>query len=157
MSGIARFGLLFMAVLFAYSASVQLDDIDWYFWLPLYTSASLISLLHTVAMTKATRRAAILTSLCGMILLVKVVVEAYQEHERNRLRALLSLDMEKRVVREKLGSSLVVLGMWLQLGMLGGNSVEPKRLPTVAMWLFIVASSGLCAAYFFPWQRNSQE
>lgn len=47
----------------------------------------------------------------GVLLLVKVVAEDYADG----VSGLLSLDMRERVVREKLGSGLVVLSMTLQL------------------------------------------
>lgn len=47
----------------------------------------------------------------GVLLLAKVTVEDYVDG----VSGLLSLDMRERVVREKLGSGLVVLSMTMQL------------------------------------------
>eukprot|EP00250_Pteridium_aquilinum_P005413 c15504_g1_i2 orf=265-705(-) len=118
MVGASQLGCFFMAGLFAYSASVQLDDIDWYFWLPFYSSASLISLTHGVANARYPLWA-LLNFFFGLLLFIKVVLEAAA------MGAILSLDMNERVVREKLGSLLVILAMVLQLQtMLNGKAAK---------------------------------
>ncbi|KAA8547296.1 hypothetical protein F0562_003840 [Nyssa sinensis] len=38
-----------MASLFAFSASVQFNDSDWYFWFPLYATASVVNLVNWVS------------------------------------------------------------------------------------------------------------
>ncbi|MCO5564158.1 hypothetical protein L7F22_017814 [Adiantum nelumboides] len=97
-----------MAALFAYSASVQLDDVDWYWWLPFYTSASVISFAHGLVDTKYPLWA-LLNLFFGLLLFIKVILEA------EPIGAIWSLDMNERVVREKLGSFLVMAAMALQL------------------------------------------
>ncbi|KAG6508563.1 hypothetical protein ZIOFF_033937 [Zingiber officinale] len=85
---------------------------DWYLWLPFYASASFVDLLYVgFAASRRLRQAASLVLWGGVLLLVKVVVEDYVDG----CSGLLSLDMRERVVREKLGSGLVVLSMSLQL------------------------------------------
>ncbi|KAF3338363.1 transmembrane protein 220 [Carex littledalei] len=111
-SRIFSFCSLLMSLLFAYSALVQLNDPDWYFWLPLYSSAFLVNLLK-VGMPSKKRTlilVAQLTLVGGNLLFVKVVIEALIS---GGLSAFWSMDMRERVVREKVGSGLVVLFMLL--------------------------------------------
>ncbi|KAJ8485820.1 hypothetical protein OPV22_018305 [Ensete ventricosum] len=100
-----------MSLLFAYSASVQLDDPDWYFWFPLYAFAFGINLLHCGFTSNSLSRSAMLVLCAGILLLAKVIVEGYVKG----VAGLWSLNMRERVVREKLGSGLVVVSMLLQL------------------------------------------
>ncbi|KAK1292632.1 hypothetical protein QJS10_CPB17g02584 [Acorus calamus] len=125
---------LLMASLFAYSASVQLNDPDWYFWFPLYGSATIVNLLHHN------------TSSRDRNALAKVVVEDYV----GGLAGFWSLDMSERVVREKLGSGLVVASMCLQLKA-SALAKEPSRekaertktLVDFGMVLLVAVSFGL--------------
>ncbi|URD99671.1 hypothetical protein MUK42_27413 [Musa troglodytarum] len=100
-----------MSLLFAYSASVQLDDPDWYFWFPLYAFAFGINLLHCGFTSNTLSRSAVSVLCAGILLLAKVIVEGYVKG----LAGLWSLNMRERVVREKLGSGLVVMSMLLHL------------------------------------------
>uniref|UniRef100_A0A1D1YV08 Transmembrane protein 220 n=1 Tax=Anthurium amnicola TaxID=1678845 RepID=A0A1D1YV08_9ARAE len=102
---------LLMGFLFAYSASVQLDDPDWYLWLPLYASASAINFLHIWLASRSMEMTASLTLLLGMVLFLKVSVEDYA----HGLAGFWSMDMSERVVREKLGSGLVAASMLIHL------------------------------------------
>ncbi|CAH8263261.1 unnamed protein product [Arabidopsis lyrata] len=105
---------LLMAFLFAYSASVQLNDPDWYFWFPLYTLSCVINLINCRRRISKSRRIKqmIGTALSlGLFLLVKVVVEDVITEKVG----VLSLDLTHRVVREKIGSGLVIASMVLQL------------------------------------------
>ncbi|KAI5072170.1 hypothetical protein GOP47_0012276 [Adiantum capillus-veneris] len=126
-----------MAALFAYSASVQLDDVDWYWWLPFYASASLISFAHGFAHARYLLWA-LLNMFFGLLLFIKVILEAAP------IGAMLSLDMNERVVREKLGSFLVIAAMALQLQTNGTAS----KLNALGIWIFIVTSIVLCTTYF---------
>lgn len=86
---------------------------DWYFWLPLYSSAFLVNLLKGIPSKKRTLNlVAQLTLVGGNLLFVKVVIEALIS---GGLSAFWSMDMRERVVREKVGSGLVVLSMLLHL------------------------------------------
>ncbi|KAL3715074.1 hypothetical protein ACJRO7_006897 [Eucalyptus globulus] len=103
---------LLMGLLFAYSASVQLDDPDWYFWLPLYSFACLVNLASPVFFaSKLVPSIGKLALWLGLFLFMKVVVEDY----RHEIAGFWSLDMRERVVREKFGSGLVVFSMFLHL------------------------------------------
>ena len=82
--------------------------VDWYFWLPLYASASIVSFMHTLAPKKYPLWT-ILTLLFGILLFFKVIIEAIE------MDALFSMDMQQRIVREKWGSFLVAYAMALQL------------------------------------------
>ncbi|KAL5715106.1 hypothetical protein ACHQM5_016981 [Ranunculus cassubicifolius] len=101
----------FMSALFAYSASVQLNDPDWYFWFPLYASACLVNFFHNTATSGRTKKMSRLAFWLGIFLFFKVVIEDYVDG----LAGFWSLDLEKRVVREKLGSGLVVISMLFHL------------------------------------------
>ncbi|KAH7352617.1 hypothetical protein KP509_19G054300 [Ceratopteris richardii] len=137
---VVKLGNLFMSFLFAYSASVQLNDTDWYFWFPFYSSASLISLIHGTE--KARYPLWSILNLCfGLLLLIKVIIEAAP------MTAILSLDMNERVVREKCGSFLVISTMGLQIqSMLNGK--ERERFNAIGICCIVLLSIGLCSKYF---------
>ncbi|KAL3695633.1 hypothetical protein R1sor_009709 [Riccia sorocarpa] len=101
-----------LAVVFAYSASVQLNDIDWYFWLPLYSLACFVCLATTTARFAALGRILSDTGLfCSSILFLKVVLEGCHQEGVISWKKFISLDMNQRLVREKLGSLLVCVSM----------------------------------------------
>ncbi|GAB4847092.1 hypothetical protein Ancab_026102 [Ancistrocladus abbreviatus] len=104
---------LLMASLFAVSASVQFNDTDWYFWLPLYACASFVHLLScwAVSSKRLIKHMAKLALWLGILLFIKVLVEDYA----GGISGFWSIDMRERVVREKLGSGLVFVSMILQL------------------------------------------
>ncbi|XP_042390702.1 uncharacterized protein LOC121981955 [Zingiber officinale] len=141
---------IIMSILFAYSASVQLNDPDWYLWLPFYASASFVDLLYVgFAASRRLRQAASLVLWGGVLLLVKVVVEDYVDG----CSGLLSLDMRERVVREKLGSGLVVLSMSLQLKVSSNEGeVEERqssaRLAQSGIVALVAVSIGLTLHFF---------
>ncbi|XP_074564117.1 uncharacterized protein LOC141820659 [Curcuma longa] len=129
---------IFMSILFAYSASVQLNDPDWYLWLPFYAFASGVDLLYVgFAASRRLRQVASLVLCGGVLLLVKVVVEDYVGGGGC---GLLSLDMRERVVREKLGSGLVVLSMSLQLKVSSDEGKVEERQSSARL-----AESGIVA------------
>ncbi|XP_059456439.1 uncharacterized protein LOC132186478 [Corylus avellana] len=103
-----------MAFLFAFSASVQLDDPDWYFWFPLYACACVVNMVNWVVSCSSRtqiRNIARMLLLLGILLFIKVVIEDFV----NGTAGFWSLDLSKRVVREKTGSGLVVISLILQL------------------------------------------
>ncbi|KAF6174332.1 hypothetical protein GIB67_040825 [Kingdonia uniflora] len=101
---------LLMSCLFAYSAAVQLNDPDWYLWIPLYTSASAVNLQFII--TISTRRKLAKFGFCvGLFLFFKVMIEQYYYVGSE----FWSLDLNERIVREKLGSGIVVISMFLHL------------------------------------------
>ncbi|KAF8008056.1 hypothetical protein BT93_K1895 [Corymbia citriodora subsp. variegata] len=109
---LSGFCSLLMGLLFAYSALVQLDDPDWFFWLPLYSFACLVNLTSLVFFTsKLVASIGKLVLWLGLFLFMKVVMEDY----RHEIAGFWSVDMRERVVREKFGSGLVVLSMFLHL------------------------------------------
>ncbi|KAF8047871.1 hypothetical protein N665_2794s0002 [Sinapis alba] len=110
---IYRASSLLMAFLFAYSASVQLNDSDWYLWFPLYALASAVNLINSRRICKSRRiRQMTRTALSlGLFLLVKVITEDVITEKVG----IMSLDLTHRVVREKIGSGLVIASMVLQL------------------------------------------
>ncbi|KAG6766874.1 hypothetical protein POTOM_028050 [Populus tomentosa] len=102
---------LLMAALFGYSASVQLNDPDWYFWLPLYACACAVNLVNWAISNTTIRQIAKVTLWFAALLFVKVVIEDYV----NGTAGFWSLDLSERVVREKTGSGLVLISMILHL------------------------------------------
>ncbi|XP_010417118.1 PREDICTED: uncharacterized protein LOC104702895 [Camelina sativa] len=128
-----RFCCLLMAFLFAYSASVQLNDPDWYFWFPLYTLACLINLINCkrrISKSRRIKQMMVRTALgLGLFLLVKVVAEDVITEKVG----VLSLDLTHRVVREKIGSGLVVASMVLQLQ---ASSTKPIDFGMLAIVIF---------------------
>ncbi|CAN6447980.1 unnamed protein product [Victoria cruziana] len=128
---------LLMATLFAYSASVQLDDPGsflssmnarrfgsfclllfsclwfsyWYLWFSLYAFAFAIHILQSIRIFGRSKWIAAINFCLALLLFLKVVYEAYASGGFNEVA---SLDMEKRVVREKLGAGLVLISMFFQ-------------------------------------------
>ncbi|CAN1814843.1 hypothetical protein LINPERHAP1_LOCUS27243 [Linum perenne] len=92
-----------MAALFAYSASVQLND-------PGASAVNLVGFTGLMSVNKI-RMVARLTFWGGQLLLWKVVVEDLVKGNVG----LWCLDLSERVVREKVGSLIVVLSMVLHL------------------------------------------
>ncbi|KAJ4762584.1 Transmembrane protein 220 [Rhynchospora pubera] len=142
---------LLMSLLFFYSALVQFNDPDWYFWLPLYSSAFLVNLLNMRIPTKSKTLTLVarLTLVGGNLLFVKVVIEALA---LSGFSAFWSINMRERVVREKVGSGLVVLSMLLHLKASSTTSTNQKKiskrnqvsaLPEAGMALLAVLSYGL--------------
>ncbi|KAG6767998.1 hypothetical protein POTOM_026893 [Populus tomentosa] len=68
---------LLMAALFGYSASVQLNDPDWYLWLPLYACACAVNLVNWAISNTTIRQIAKVTLWFAALLFVKVVIEDY--------------------------------------------------------------------------------
>ncbi|KAJ3697603.1 hypothetical protein LUZ61_001308 [Rhynchospora tenuis] len=147
---------LLMSLLFFYSALVQFNDPDWYFWLPLYSSAFLVNLLNMRIpwKSKALTLVAQLTLVGGNLLFVKVVIEALVS---SGFSAFWSMDMRERVVREKVGSGLVVLSMLLHLKTSATTSTNQAKfskrnqvlaLPEAGMALLAVLSYGLSIYVF---------
>lgn len=83
---------------------------DWYLWFPLYAMACLVNMVNGVPKVTKTAKIALLM---GIILFLKVVIEDVRFHQG--ITGLWSFDMRERLVREKLGSGLVILSMSLQL------------------------------------------
>ncbi|KAM0949969.1 hypothetical protein DsansV1_C05g0058451 [Dioscorea sansibarensis] len=132
-----------MGLLFAYSASVQLNDPDWYFWIPLYAIASIVNLLQR-KFNQVTRF--VLWS--GLLLFIRVMIEGHVYGLAN----LWSMDMRKRVVREKVGSGLVVASMTLHLK----ASQISKLFVTLGMAALMALSYGL-SLYFFVLAKDNMK
>jgi hypothetical protein len=88
--------------------------IDWYFGFPLYSSACLINLTNCIKRfktTKLNKPIATIALWIGILLYIKVVLEDFIYD----IAGFWSLDLSERVVREKIGSILVVISTILQL------------------------------------------
>ncbi|XP_021905142.1 uncharacterized protein LOC110820075 isoform X1 [Carica papaya] len=116
---------LLMASMFAYSASVQLNDPDWYFWFPLYAFASMVNLLNwKISYNIRIRHVANLALLLGIFLFFKILLEICSSG--TTIAGFLSLDLNQRLVREKTGSGLVVISMILHIKT-SSPSPNPKQ------------------------------
>jgi len=140
----------FMGILFAFSASVQLNDQDWYLWLPLYSLASAVNMMAVVNMNRArwSRDIVDITFWLGLTLFVKVVLEAcLWETNALKWREFLSLDMERKLVREKLGSGQVIISMWLHSkASLSSQNVRSRI--ELGMILLFAVNGCLCLLFF---------
>ncbi|ONH96702.1 hypothetical protein PRUPE_7G146700 [Prunus persica] len=103
---------LLMASLFGYSASVQLDDSDWYFWFSLYGGACVVNLVNWAISSKAIKHVAEGALWLGIFLFIRVIAESTLV---DGVSGFWSLDLSERVIREKIGSGLVIISMILQL------------------------------------------
>ncbi|XP_047319115.1 uncharacterized protein LOC124922430 [Impatiens glandulifera] len=147
---------LLMSALFAFSASVQLDDPDWYFWLPLYATASVINLVNAVftssMMMISMRQSVKITLWLGLFLLTKVLVEDYLKG----IAGFWSFDMRERVVREKFGSGLVIFSMVFCLQAFSSSSSSISCYPTKGMACLVGVSYGM-SFVFYGFQRKEMK
>ncbi|XP_042063409.1 uncharacterized protein LOC121807257 isoform X2 [Salvia splendens] len=101
---------LLMASLFGLSTCFQFNDPDWYFWIPLYASACFVNLLKFCKPNSPRIRKLAKLGLClGVFLFIKVGAEDLI----NGKCGIWCMNMRERVVRERLGSGLVVCSMFL--------------------------------------------
>ncbi|MCD7448849.1 hypothetical protein HAX54_046942 [Datura stramonium] len=134
---------LLMAFLFALSASFQFNDPDWYFWFPLYALACLVNMVN-VGLTKIIAKIA----LCmGTILFLKVVIEDARFHQG--ISGIWSFDMRERVVREKIGSGLVIFSMSLLLLQKGNpNNTTLSNHVEFGQSILVAIGYGLSLSFF---------
>ncbi|XP_050363148.1 uncharacterized protein LOC126782038 [Argentina anserina] len=135
-SKLFTFCSLLMAALFAYSASVQLNDPDWYFWFPLYAVACVVNLVNWAISSKRIKQFAEAALWLGMFLFIKVVAE-------NGTSGFWSVDLSERVIREKIGSGLVIISMVLQLM----ASLSPPEAPTQKMPRYVEYGMGILVGF----------
>ncbi|CAI0554026.1 unnamed protein product [Linum tenue] len=104
-----------MGALFAYSASVQLND----------PGACAVNLMNVAAATSnpVSRRIAEVTLWAALFLFCKVVVEDLA----TGTAGLWSLDLRERVVREKIGSGMVFVSMVLHFKAFPLPEAEGKK------------------------------
>lgn len=115
--------ILVFKIFFFYELSTRLCNFsfflcvsaDWYFWFPLYTLACVVNLINCkrrISKWRRIKQMMMRTALgLGLFLFVKVVAEDVITEKVG----VLSLDLTHRVVREKIGSALVIASMVLQL------------------------------------------
>ncbi|XP_059295223.1 uncharacterized protein LOC132048331 [Lycium ferocissimum] len=132
---------LLMAFLFALSAYFQFNDPDWYFWFPLYALACLVNIVN--GFTKIAR-----VALCmgGTILFLKVVTEDVRFHQG--ISGIWSFDMRERVVREKIGSGLVILSMSLLSQKGNPNNTKLSDHIEFGQSILVAIGYGLSSAFF---------
>ncbi|KAL3378525.1 hypothetical protein AABB24_004445 [Solanum stoloniferum] len=136
----SRCSSLLMAFLFALSASFQFNDPDWYFWFPLYALACLVNMVN--GFTKIAK----ITLLMGTILFLKVVIEDIWFHQG--ISGIWSFDMRERVVREKIGSGLVILSMSLLLQKENPNNTTLPNHVELGQSILVAIGYGLSFAFF---------
>lgn len=93
--------------------------LDWYLWIPLYSSATIVNSVNGASNLMAVRKLAKCTFWLGIIVFIKLGILDLQ----NGIVGLWSMDMRERAVREKLGSGLVIISMCLHL-----RKSTPKNL-----------------------------
>ncbi|KAJ8764522.1 hypothetical protein K2173_006262 [Erythroxylum novogranatense] len=137
---------ILMAALFAYSASVQLNDPDWYFWFPLYSCGGVVNLMNCKVSCTQIRRAALVTLWLGIFLFLKVVFEGFMISRSG----FWSLDLSKRLVREKTGSGLVVASMVLHLLSLHETThAMPRKNKELRSYSYISYGMAILACFSF--------
>ncbi|CAM6018597.1 unnamed protein product [Sphagnum balticum] len=140
-----RMCCLSMAGIFASSAFLQLNDVDWCLWLPLYAIAALVCLIHSFRFQSLSRGAAYVVLMAAVAKFVDNVVQNCQEKQKghwhlNWHQFIISHFMQKQQKWEMIGSLLVCLCMGLQLDASGGLFPSTK-------WLMIVSTGiALCTA-----------
>ncbi|XP_015890190.3 uncharacterized protein LOC107424829 [Ziziphus jujuba] len=137
---------LLMATLFAYSASVQLNDPDWYFWFPLYAGAFVVNLLNWIIPSSTISHVAAISLWLGIYLFIKVVVEDFM----NSISGFWSLDLSERVIREKVGSGLVVLSMILHLITSSSPRVFMHRINNKFPTKYVEFGKSMLLTYIVP-------
>ncbi|KAI5665847.1 hypothetical protein M9H77_15700 [Catharanthus roseus] len=142
-----------MAFLFALSASVQVNDPDWYFWFPLYACGCIVNLKDLLKKsTKIIRPMAKLALFLGIFLFIKVVFEDL----RDGVSGIWSVDMRERVVREKIGSGLVIGSMILQLNSPVGRGRKQKSAKYFEYGMAILVGIGYGLSFLF-YRRHHKE
>ncbi|XP_074294332.1 uncharacterized protein LOC141622172 [Silene latifolia] len=128
---------LLMAALFIISTSAQFDDPDWYFWIPLYAGAAYVNLMNLIgtSSSKITTNVGSIILASGEFLASKVILEHYSGESVSV--GILSMNMKERVVREKIGSVLVILCMILQVS----AGTEFNKDPAKKMRLDVASST----------------
>ncbi|KAL0430346.1 UNVERIFIED_CONTAM: hypothetical protein Sradi_0660600 [Sesamum radiatum] len=122
----------------------------WYFWIPLYVTASAVNLVNwEKPQDSRTRKTGRFAFWLGVLLFLKVSIQGLV-HERDGFWSL-DLDMRDRVVREKFGSGLVVISMFLYLDT-SSNSDHPTglrfRLAKYGMPILVGVAYGLSFVFF---------
>ncbi|KAL0461507.1 UNVERIFIED_CONTAM: hypothetical protein Slati_0038300 [Sesamum latifolium] len=135
-----------MALLFAVSACFQFNDPDWYLWIPLYVTASAVNLVNwEIPQDSRTRKTGRFGFWVGVLLFVKVSIQGFVDGREG----FWWMDMRYRVVREKFGSGLVVISMFLYLDT-SSNSDHPTRLRLAkyGMPILVGVAYGLSFVFF---------
>lgn len=91
---------------------------DCYFWIPLYAAACVVNLVNGVSKYKKIKRIARFAQWLGFFLLTKVIIEGFVQG----IAGFWSLDMREKLVREKIGSAIVISSMFLQLQASSGSN-----------------------------------
>ncbi|XP_022886754.1 uncharacterized protein LOC111402608 isoform X1 [Olea europaea var. sylvestris] len=155
-----RFCSMLMAFHFALSAYFQLNDpgqfqlfSDWYFWFPLYAVACVVNLVNGVKTEEKRRKMAKFAVWLGMFLFIKVIIEDFVDE----ITGFWSFDMRERVVREKLGSGLVVGSMLMQLESLA-RPPHPSCTQVAKLGMpILVGISYSLSLFFFVFQRREMK
>ncbi|PIN19609.1 hypothetical protein CDL12_07711 [Handroanthus impetiginosus] len=118
---------LLMASLFALSTCFQFNDPDWYFWIP----------------DCIIRNMAKFAFWLGLFLFFKVAIEGFVRGTEG----IWSLDMQERIVREKFGSELVIISMFLLLEN-SSNPNHPTHLTKYGTQILLAIAYGLSFGFF---------
>ncbi|KAL3525758.1 hypothetical protein ACH5RR_014130 [Cinchona calisaya] len=151
---------LLMASLFAISASFQFNDPDWFFWFPLYICGCIVNLVNGLSKfpMMRLRTLAKFSLWLGVFLFIKVAVEGAL---KGMVAGFWSLDMRERIVREKLGSGLVIGSMFLHLQKKpssrhqpNGQETEVAKLTKYGMPTLAVIRYGLSILFYLCHQKE---
>ncbi|KAL3636506.1 hypothetical protein CASFOL_018805 [Castilleja foliolosa] len=135
---------LSMAFLFGLSACFQFNDSDWYFWIPLYTTAFIVNLVKWAKKPNSRmRKMAKFAMWLGFFLFIKVSIEDLAVGRT--VAGLWSLNMRGRVVRERLGSGLVISSMFL---LLRNSNTSPAQITKYGAPILVGVAYGLSFLFF---------
>ncbi|KAG8367028.1 hypothetical protein BUALT_Bualt16G0029800 [Buddleja alternifolia] len=136
---------MLLASHFAVSASFQLNDPDWYFWIPLYASACVVNLVNwaKAISSRSIRKLAKFGFWIGVSLFIKVTIESLL-HGRDKFW---SIDMRDRIVRERFGSGLVICSMFLHLDS-SSDPNHPTRVTKYGVPVLVGIAYGLSFVFF---------
>eukprot|EP00850_Spirogloea_muscicola_P020406 SM000214S06800 [mRNA] locus=s214:123383:124214:- [translate_table: standard] len=164
-----------MALLFAYASYTQLNDSDWYIWLPLYAGAALMSVLEAAGLEDLGRQVALANlAICSLLPASSAAEAAIALHKAGAawptaILGSLGLSVDTEHGREHMG--LLVIGVWMSAQLLvpylrssstfspAGDAelVLPKggpdfssRFPLVGGLLVAFAGLVLLSAYVVP-------
>ncbi|KAK6152673.1 hypothetical protein DH2020_012312 [Rehmannia glutinosa] len=143
---------LLMATLFALSTCFQFDDSDWYFWIPLYATACIVNLVNWSKPNSRMRKLAKFAFWLGLFLFIKVSIEDFVKGTDG----FWSTDMKERIVREKFGSGLVIISMFLFLQNSSNSNSHPTQVTKYGMPILVGIAYGL-SFVFFAFQHDEMK
>jgi hypothetical protein len=117
---------------------------------PLYSIAAVVNLVNAVYKRNITKQVPKLGLFLGIFLFFKVVIEdlVYE------VAGFTSFDLRNRVVREKFGSGLVIICMFLHLQT--SSKIKPANHVQYGMAALVIFSYGI-SFVFFKFHKSEME